>query len=199
MHALVHLPHVWSEDHRSDLFAEMHRRGIYVVPTVTAYIMPGTWGDPSEWLTDPFLSGIERRLLDTLRAAPLVPPIDDSSWDCRRNVLQMLKDAHDAGVELVCGTDPPGAYVFHGYSVHQELALMVEADLTPMEALVTATRRPAQMLGEEDIFGTVEPGKRADLLILASNPLKDIRSTLTPETVVVSGSVLDRARLLADQ
>jgi imidazolonepropionase-like amidohydrolase len=176
----------------------VHRRGIYVVPTVAGYIMPGTWGDPSEWLTDPFLRGVERRLLDTLRADPMVDPVDESGWAYRREVLQMLKDAHEAGVELVCGTDPPVPYVFHGYSVHQELELMVEAGLTPMEALVTATRRPAEMLGEQDVFGTVEPGKRADLLILSANPLEDIRNTRTLETVVLDGRVIDRSAPLPD-
>ncbi|HMB90973.1 MAG TPA: amidohydrolase family protein [Rhodothermales bacterium] len=134
-----------------------------------------------------------------MRADPLVDPVDESSWDYRRHVLQMLKSAHEAGVKLVCGTDPPTPYVFHGYSVHQELELMVEAGLTPMEALVIATRRPAEMLGAEDIFGTIKPGKRADLLILSANPLEDIHNTRTLETVILDGNVLDQSALLADE
>lgn len=198
VHAIAHLPHV-PEHRRADLFAEMRRRDIYVVTTLTTYIMPGTWGDPSDWLTDPFLSGVERRLIDTLGADPLVPPVDDSGWTYRRGVLQTLRDAHDAGVKLVCGTDPPTPYVFHGYSVHQELELMVEAGLTPTEALVIATRRPAEMLGEEEVFGTIEPGRRADLLLLFADPLEDIRNTRTLETVIRSGEVIERTTLLTDE
>lgn len=196
VHAVVHLPHVWTEKRRHKLFAQMQEREMYLVTTVATYIMPGTWGDPSDWLTDPFLSGVEQELLDTLRANPLVPPIDENSWNYRRQVLNMLKTAHDTGVKLVCGTDPPTPYVFHGYSVHQELELMVEAGLTPMEALVTATRRPAEMLGEEEVFGTIEPGKRADLLVLSANPLEDIRNTRALETVIQEGRVLERSSLL---
>ncbi len=66
------------------------------------------------------------------------------------------------------GSDTGNPFVFPGYSMHQELELMVEAGLTPMEALVAATRRAAEMIGAEDTFGTVESGKRADLLILGT-------------------------------
>jgi imidazolonepropionase-like amidohydrolase len=76
---------------------------------------------------------------------------------------------------------------------------MVEAGLTPMEALVTATRRPAEMLGEEGVFGIVEPGKRADMLILSANPLEDIRTTRTLETVILGGRVIKSLSLLTDE
>ena len=86
-------------------------------------------------------------------------------------------------------------FVFPGYSVHEELELLVEAGLTPMEALVSATQRAAEMMGEEDAFGTVEAGKRADILILDANPLQDIRNTRTPEVVIKEGKVIDRSSL----
>src|SRR5690606_12136805 len=109
------------------------------------------------------------------------------------------KAAHDAGVSIVGGTDTANPFVFPGYSIHHELALMVEAGLTPMEALVAATRRAAELLGEEDAWGTIEPGMRADLLILAANPLEDIRNTRTLEAVVLRGAVVDRATLLLSE
>ena len=83
--------------------------------------------------------------------------------------------------------------------MHEELELMVEAGLTPMEALVAATRRAAEMLEAEDIFGTVEPGKRADLLILGRDPLKDIRNTRTLEVVIRGGAIVDRSSLRAQE
>ncbi len=97
---------------------------------------------------------------------------------------------------IVGGTDTGNPFVFPGYSMHEELELMVEAGLTPMEALVAATRRAAEMLGAEDVFGTMEPGKRADLLVLGGDPLKDIRNTRTLEVVVQGGEIIDRSSLL---
>jgi imidazolonepropionase-like amidohydrolase len=81
--------------------------------------------------------------------------------------------------------------------MHFELELLVEAGLSPMEALVSATRRAAELIGKEDEFGTLEPGKRADLLVLGSDPLRDIRNTRTLELVIRSGEVIDRARIFA--
>jgi imidazolonepropionase-like amidohydrolase len=105
---------------------------------------------------------------------------------------------HERGVPIAVGTDTGNPYVFPGYSVHQELALLVEAGLTPMEAITAATRRAAEMLGEEDEFGTIEPGKRADLLILGANPLEDIRNTRSLEVVISEGRVVDREALLRE-
>lgn len=85
--------------------------------------------------------------------------------------------------------------ICRGYSVHDELEHLVEAGLTPAEALEAATRRAAAMLDADDEFGTIEPGKRADLLILGANPLDDIRNTRSLETVMAEGLVVDRDAL----
>lgn len=79
--------------------------------------------------------------------------------------------------------------------MHYELELLVEAGLTPMEALIAATRRAAEMIGADEVFGTVTPGKRADLLILGADPLADIRNTRTLEVVIRGGEIVDRATL----
>jgi imidazolonepropionase-like amidohydrolase len=102
---------------------------------------------------------------------------------------------HKQGVLVAVGTDT-GGYVFPGYSVHRELELLVDAGLTPMEALEAGTRRAAEMLRAGDVFGTIEVGKRADLLVLGANPLTDIRNTRSLEIVVSEGRVVDRPRLL---
>lgn len=196
VHAVVHL--VVPEEPWPELLTAMRKRNIYYVPTLSTLISADVWGDPSDNLTDPFLrSGVERRLIDTLLASPRNPtaPPTEEDWAYRRSVLGALKTAHDAGVELAAGSDPPGGLRFHGYSMHHELELMVEAGLTPIEALVIATRRPAEMLGEEDVFGTVEPGKRADLVVLDANPLQDITNTQRIQAVVADGRLYRRADL----
>lgn len=111
-------------------------------------------------------------------------------------VLANVGMLHDRGVVIALGTDTANPYVFPGYSVHRELELLVRAGLTPMEALEAATRRASEVLGAEDDFGTVEVGKRADLLILGANPLEDIHNTRSLEVVVSEGRIVDRDALL---
>ena len=76
----------------------------------------------------------------------------------------------DHGVLIALGTDTGNPYVFPGFSVHRELQLLVQAGFSPMEALEVGTRHAAEMIGAIDQFGTVEAGKHADILILASTP-----------------------------
>jgi imidazolonepropionase-like amidohydrolase len=181
------------------LLATMRERGIYNVPTLSMFVWADAWGDPADVLTDPFLrAGVEERVIAGLLASPLAPtaPPTEDDWASRRAMLQALKAARDAGVTIVAGTDTNNPFVFPGYSMHHELELMVEAGLTPLEALEASTRRAAEMMRDEAVFGTIEPGKRADLLVLAANPLEDIRNTRTLELIVLGGTVIDRASLL---
>ena len=77
-----------------------------------------------------------------------------------------------AGVPFMTGTDLGNDYIYPGFSLHDELALLVEAGFTPLQALQSATRSPAEFLGLLDSLGTVETGKIADLVLLNANPLK---------------------------
>jgi imidazolonepropionase-like amidohydrolase len=178
---------------------EMARKGIYYVPTLGLFVWADTWGDPAQSLEDPFLrAGVEDRVLESLRGSGMLPKTrpsdDDLAW--RREFLANLRRALDAGVTVVAGTDTGNPLVFPGFGMHHELELMVEAGMSPMDALVAATRLPAQMLGQEQAFGTLTPGRRADLLVLGANPLLDISNTRTLEVVIQNGRVLDRASLL---
>ena len=102
---------------------------------------------------------------------------------------------HKAGVEFIAGTDVLNPYCFPGFSLHDELAILVEAGLSPIEALQTATLNPARFLGVEKDIGTVANGKIADLVLLDANPLDDIRNTTKINSVVVSGRLLDKTAL----
>jgi len=93
------------------------------------------------------------------------------------------------------GTDVSNPYVYPGFSLHDELALFVEAGLTPTEALQTATRNPAEFLGLSDSLGTVERGKFADLVLLEADPLEDIHNTQRINAVVVNGRYLSKETL----
>jgi hypothetical protein len=112
-----------------------------------------------------------------------------------RKSLEMVGQMNAAGVRLMAGTDSAAPFVFPGSSLHDELALLVQAGLTPMQALQAATRSPAEFLGKLEEQGTIEPGKFADVLLLDANPLEDIRNTLKIHAVVLRGKLLDRGAL----
>jgi len=118
-----------------------------------------------------------------------------------RKSMDMVAQMQKAGVKILAGTDAPAPYVFPGSSLHDELQLLVEAGLTPLEALQSATKSPAEFLHTAKDSGTVAKGKFADLVLLDANPLDDIRNTRKIHAVILRGKLLDRAtfdQLLAD-
>jgi imidazolonepropionase-like amidohydrolase len=127
--------------------------------------------------------------------------LDADDWklveQARLNRLTVIAALHRAGVKLAVGSDTPNPFVLPGLSVHQELANFVAAGLSPAEALRAATLAPARMLGLEREQGTVEVGKRADLLLLGSNPLTDIAAAGRPVGLVLAGHWLSAAELRA--
>lgn len=108
-----------------------------------------------------------------------------------RIVGQMRRD----GIRLLVGTDAPNGNVYPGFSLHDELAFLVQAGLTPLEALRAATLAPAEFLGKQRELGAIEPNKLADLVLLDANPLADIRNTAKIRAVIVNGRLLTRAAL----
>lgn len=109
--------------------------------------------------------------------------------------LEMVGQMNSAGVPLLAGTDTAaGVRVYPGFSLHDELGLLVQAGLTPMQALQTATINPARFFGFADT-GTIAVGKWADLVLLDANPLDDIANTKKIESVVLAGRYFSRADL----
>ena len=100
-----------------------------------------------------------------------------------------------AGVPILAGTDAGNPFCFPGFSLHEELALMVVAGFTPAEALRSATLNPAKFFGLDKTLGTIEVGKIADLVLLGANPLQDIRNTQRIKAVVSNGRLFDRKAL----
>jgi imidazolonepropionase-like amidohydrolase len=102
-----------------------------------------------------------------------------------------------AGVPLLAGTDEPNPWVIPGFSLHDELALLVHGGLTPLQALQAATINPARFLGATDSLGVVAPGKLADLVLLDADPLVDIHNTTRIAAVFTAGTYFDKAALTA--
>ncbi len=169
---------------------EAHRRGLRVVAHIA------TAGEIQE-AVEVGVDGVEHGTTDALSDALLqrmvtagmvyVPTLAVEQRESWLPQLQAnLKRVADAGVPIALGTDTNGA------GVHRELELMVEAGLTPMQALMTATRNAARHLGHDQEFGTIEPGKLADLIAVSGNPLDDITATRRLRLVVKDGKVLVR-------
>jgi len=112
----------------------------------------------------------------------------------KRNVKKLL----DAGVLLAAGTDAPYPGVFQGEAIHHELELLVEAGMTPLQAIRTATYNAAQIMHAEEEWGSLQPGRAANLVIVAGNPAARISDTRRIETVILNGKILDRASLRYD-
>ncbi len=93
------------------------------------------------------------------------------------------------GVKIIAGTDTPIGFLTPGFSLHKELELLVEAGLTPQQALRSATITPAEFFNLESKMGTIQTGKYADLVILNSNPLKDIKNTQDIYKVILKGHI----------
>jgi imidazolonepropionase-like amidohydrolase len=100
-----------------------------------------------------------------------------------------------AGVLLLAGTDVGIPYAYPGSSLHEELELLVRTGLSPLQALQTATINPARFFKEEHLFGSIQKGKRADLVLLNANPLENITNAKDINLVFFKGKVMDRNRL----
>ncbi len=120
------------------------------------------------------------------------PEIVARAIGIRRKLILAL---HEAGSGLLLGSDAPQVFNVPGFAIHRELEYLVASGLTPYAALRTGTANPAEFFGQERVFGTVETGKEADLVLLDANPLDDISNAGRIHGVMLRGRWLNRADL----
>ncbi|NQT24979.1 amidohydrolase family protein [candidate division KSB1 bacterium] len=183
------------------LIQTMKENDIYYIPTLALYCGFYRYIDDPTLFADPFLrDGVSRHTIESLNNPLFLNAHKQrtAAWVRPRveNIIRGIGEAHRSGVKIVLGTDAGFIFNFPGYSSHLEMELLAKAGLSPMEILVAATRKGAEMLSAENLFGTIEEGKRADLIILNANPLDDIRNTRTIESVIKDGRLLDRVKLI---
>jgi imidazolonepropionase-like amidohydrolase len=175
-------------DTSAALIAELGRRKVWQCPTVINSV-----GTAADFANDPGLpywlrasvEGWRRTAVSRLTATDSAARAFEERATRR---LGLIKRLHDAKVPFLAGTDAPAGYdLVPGTSIHRELQLFVRAGLTPLQALQTATLNPAVFFGKTAEWGTVAPGKTADLVVLSRNPLVDIANTRSIVAVVANG------------
>jgi imidazolonepropionase-like amidohydrolase len=135
---------------------------------------------------DPTLSIYETMLKDD--GYGFSDPQNQLRW---AKVLQLTKIMYDKGVQILSGSDIPNFGLIPGASLHNELELLTEAGIKPLEVVAIATNNGAEALGIDNRVGTIESGKEADLIILTSNPIENISNTKGIEAVLVDGRFVD--------
>jgi imidazolonepropionase-like amidohydrolase len=178
-----------------------------------AMVKNGTWHTPTLVLAQSFLLRAELaakpddRRKYMARAVtehweknnPVPANVSPEDMAERREALQRMFGVvgrlRRAGVPMLAGTDPPTRDVFPGFSLHDELGLLVKAGLTPLEALQAATFNAAKCLALSASHGTIEKGKVADLVLLEADPLSDIANTRKIAAVVAGGKFLPKTAL----
>jgi imidazolonepropionase-like amidohydrolase len=177
----------------AELVAMLRERGVCYVPTLVREVSTFVYAERPDFFDDPFFQAhahpgelaqaSDPAFMERMRTSASAAAYRVALEQAQRN----LKTLQEAGVPIAFGTDAGPSVRFPGYFEHMELQLMVDAGLTPGQALQSATGVAAGCLGLEDV-GTLEPGKWADFLVLRANPLDDIQATRALESVFIAGN-----------
>jgi imidazolonepropionase-like amidohydrolase len=170
----------------------------------------GVWNVPTQTLMESYATDETVDAMAARAELSYMPPRTRANWrnwkeqairtgpppETMRRFIEvrrrLIKSLHDAGAGLLLGSDAPQVWNVPGFSVHRELESLVQAGLTPYQALETGTRNVARFFGVDDRAGTITVGKQADLLLLEANPLADISNTQRRAGVMIRGQWLAR-------
>jgi hypothetical protein len=190
----------YSDERCKGLFAELKKNGTWPVPTLVVRHSFGLLNDP-QFTSDNrvrYFSG-EFRDFVTGKLDPRMKESSASDFGVIRETFtaesRLTGELFHAGVPMLAGTDVGNPFCFPGFSLHDELALLVDSGLTPLAALQTATLNAAIFMNATDRYGSVSKGKVADLVLLDADPLQDIHNTTKIQEVFLDGTQFDRAAL----
>lgn len=177
-----------------ELIVQLKERDVCYTPTLTRELSTFVYENEPSFFSDPFfLKDVDESDIATLREPARQQRLQQSESAQRYknealpNAMQNLKLLSDAGVRIAMGTDSGPAARFQGYFEHLEMAMMVEAGMTPMEVIIASTSAAASCLGL-NYLGSLEVGNWSDLVVLDANPLIDIANTKTVSEVWIAGN-----------
>ena len=194
------LRETYRDDLAASLFARLKANRTHQCPTLTVLRALGSLDDP-KFTDDPRIKHVDpfTRMFWNPKADFRLRSMKPEDFAAQRKsferALHLVGAMSRAGVPILAGTDEANPYIFPGFSLHDELGLLVRAGLSPAQAVQSATIVPARFLGRESSLGSVEPGKEADLVLLDADPLADVANTTRIRAVVSRGRVLDRTAL----
>src|SRR5262249_16778902 len=177
----------------AELIAKLKKNNATAIATLTREQSVFVYADSPSWLDDPFFQrGVTSETVATLKSDAFRNKAAGNPDAAKfRQLFQTasrnLKKLSAAGVRIGFGTDTGPPARFHGFFEHWEMELMVQAGLTPMQVIQSASKNAAEYLGVSKDFGTLEKGKHADLIVLDKSPLEDIRNTHTIHAVYIGG------------
>jgi hypothetical protein len=190
----------YDEERASSLYAGFAQNGTWQCPTLTA-VRAVAFIDEADFRDDPRLKYMPKyfRSIWQPENNPLWASRSAEDYAISKRIFQRqmktLAEMRRASVRILAGTDTGNPFCFPGFSLHDELALLVETGFTPMEALQAATINPADFLGTAESFGTIEKGKIADLVLLEADPLEHIENTKRIAGVVLGGRLFEKSQL----
>jgi hypothetical protein len=188
----------YSPEKAAALSAVLKSNGTWQVPTLTLLRM-FAYGDDPAFLKDDRLKYVPVRVRMSWDPATVDGKHTPEDFAYMKKEfqkdLEVVGAMQKSGVGILTGTDTANPFCFPGFSLHDELGLLVQAGLSPLQALQAATLNPARFLGKEKDLGTIETGKLADLVLLDANPLEEIGNTRKIAAVVYAGKLFPRASL----
>jgi imidazolonepropionase-like amidohydrolase len=182
---------VANEDEAVKFFERCALTGTRISPTLVLWLRMSHIDD-TKLMSDPQLNAISPSIRNTW------PDVSDDPTSFKIQIwriYRMVALAKRAKAEILAGTDTGDPYVIPGAALHDELEQLVEAGLTPREALESATLAPARFFESEKEMGSIEKGKFADMVLLDANPLSDIRNVRKVQGVFTHGRYLSRKEL----
>ncbi|HWD00180.1 MAG TPA: amidohydrolase family protein [Candidatus Sulfopaludibacter sp.] len=184
---------------KADKLIESFRAGrVWQTPTLGIYRIASLAQD-RKLPGDAPIQYARRDYLNSWPRGALEGPMGEMDSETSRRVFALYKDLvrrmEQRGVRILAGTDTPYPYQVPGFALHQELALLAEAGLSPAAALRTATWNPVEFLHVSRDYGSLEPGKVADLVVLDANPLIAIANATRIQAVMRRGHMIEAAAL----
>jgi len=210
-HTLVHSPQKFNKN----LAKRIVEQGVYVCSTIDIIAITLEYWNPNYLSNPTFRNVVPKDELEAIIDPQIRRLSIDEAWKVMmpgwplwvgrlffqkwiaetqvNEAKKMFQLLHRSGAKIVLGSDSSGwpivPYLLHGPSTHYEMNLLLEMGMSPLEIITAATQTPAQMLGIEDDLGTIEIGKKADLIVLASNPLEDFSVIHNPIWVMKNGEL----------